>query len=144
MWKGLAPATLTPTYLKARIGLWPLPTGYGWGHGGWNIAIHANSKQPDIAWKFIEYWTRAEVVWDYPDAGIPIYKALWERPEYKTEPYMILFKQAEKVKPLPTSKFYYELCEMTKMMFYEIVIEGKSVTETMKKYQDMFNKKYYG
>jgi len=144
MWKGIAPPTEHPVYLKARIGPWPLPTGYGWGHGGWHLCIHANSKHPDEAWEFIKYWIRPEVIADYPDMGIPAHRDLWNKPVYQTEPYRIMFQQAEKVKPLPTSKFYYELCEQTKYMFYEIIIEGKPVKETMKKYQDTFNRKYYG
>ncbi|MFE2030982.1 ABC transporter substrate-binding protein [Streptomyces hygroscopicus] len=72
------------------LGLAAMPTQHGQApgkvsmSGGWTWAISAKSKNPDLAWKFIEQLQTKDnaVTWDVVDAQIAVRKDVARDPEY--------------------------------------------------------------
>ncbi|MGR3935540.1 ABC transporter substrate-binding protein [Streptomyces sp. BRA346] len=72
------------------LGQAPMPTEHGQApgkvsmSGGWAWAISAKSKNPDLAWKFIEQFQTKEnaVRWDIVNAQIAVRKDVAQDPEY--------------------------------------------------------------
>ena len=115
---GLAADEKESKVRQEQIGVAALPVGKSGDQtfsalGGWNFSINANSKNPDAAWKFIQYMTapKQQKEFSIKTSRIPTRKSLLEDPEIvDVVPVVKLGKEAiSRTRPRPVSQYYSDL-----------------------------------
>lgn len=77
--------------------------------GGSNLAIFRGSRNPDLAWAFVEFCSRPEVQlsWYREVGNLPASRAAWDVPELGGDPLWDVFRrQLEVAEPPPNLEFY--------------------------------------
>ena len=139
--KGLYPATPEGKVLTGDVFSIPnLPIFTN----AWCISVHALSKNPDAAMKFIEYLLKADRLSTYPDAGLPARLAAWNKPEFQTPFYKTWLETAKAGRGMPPAGYYGELSDAVAAAIQEILTKQVPIAETLKKFQDEFNAQYGG
>lgn len=146
--KGIVPPSADGKMVK--IGVFPYPTGNPNQKGSgftnsWDVSMYAKSQNKEAAWKFIDYLlTKADLA-SYSDAGLPIKKSEWEKPEYQS-PYFKAYQEAiEDGKPMPESSHYGELADMVAAALQTCMNGSREdIAKTLMNAQNEFNTKYQG
>lgn len=101
--------------------------------GGWSLAITADSKHPEEAWKFIEFVTGKAGMQKYVQitGDIPARYSVAEAiPELNEYPLNIFMEQAHYYsKNRPVTVVYPAISEAVKRLFEEVGMENKDVRE---------------
>lgn len=141
--KGLFPPTPEGQALIADV--YPTPTKYrAQFTNAWNISIHALSKYPEESFKFIEYMIQPDLLYEYPDAGLPVRLSLWDKPEFKTPFYQKWQMAARNGRPMPPTAHYGDLADTVAACLQEIFAAKAPIPETLKKFEDEYNSKFAG
>jgi multiple sugar transport system substrate-binding protein len=141
--KGIFPATDKGIAETADIFVTPTKENLQF-ENSWDVSIHKLSKNPDLAFEFIKYLFKPEDLRKYPDAGLPIHRNEWNRPEMQTPFYKKLLTQSEKGKGMPKTAHYAELAQVISSALQEILINKSDIKTTLKKFEDEYNSKYSG
>lgn len=142
--KGIFPATAEGSMTK--VGVFHYPTSGGSGFtNSWDVSMYSKSKNKDAAWKFIDYLlTKADLA-SYTDAGLPIKKSEWEKPEYRTPYFETYYEAIANGKPMPESAQYGELADIVFAALQQCVSAGRSeIPKILMDAQNGFNSKYQG
>jgi ABC-type glycerol-3-phosphate transport system substrate-binding protein len=106
---GLLPPRPNARLIKVGVAQYPTATGNDFTNS-WSISIYQKSKNKELAWKFIDTLFKANLN-EYPEAGLPIKQAEWQRPEYQTE-YFKVFNEAIRIgKPMAQTPYYGDLAD---------------------------------
>ncbi|MCS7220440.1 MAG: extracellular solute-binding protein [Anaerolineae bacterium] len=128
----VAGVMVVPTSVKAQF------------TNAWCLSIHKLSPNPDLAMKLIEFAMKAEMLVDYPDAGLPARLSMWETPEFQTPFYQIWLEAAKNGRPMPPTAYYPELADTVSAAVQEVVTKKGEVEATLKKFEDEWNSKFAG
>jgi multiple sugar transport system substrate-binding protein len=113
-----------------QVGVVPLPTIEGSkesfsGQGGWNFFINSSTKDPDGAFKFIQYMTSEKIMRHFAVNAslLPPRQSLYEDQELlKKQPVMELAKDVvTRTKPRPQHPFYSDMSLVMADQFGEVV-----------------------
>ena len=124
--------------VKGKVGIAPLPIGpkgksSSGTLGGWNFMINKNSKNPELAWKFIEWMSSYETqVMDNRLGGYaPTRKPVYDDAELqKLTPWISQFKSIfENAKPRPVSPYYPAVSESMQKNFFD-ALSGRITAKT--------------
>ena len=129
-----------------EIGVSPYPTTVQSGFVNcWAMSMYEKSENKEAAWKLLDYIMRPENVIAYPDAGLPIRKSEWQKPEYQSPFYKEFYTSIEKGKPMPSTAHYGELAD-TVFAALQIIMNGEKsdIPTVLKEAQDRYNAKYKG
>jgi len=140
--------------VKGKVGIAALPTGAsgtqpGSTLGGWNLAINKSSKQPDAAWKFIEFITSEEgqKINAIEGAYMPTREKIYTDSEVLAKyPQLSDLLPAFKVaKPRPVSPYYSKISDAIQVNLHKALIGETSVAvaakDTAKQLNEIINKK---
>lgn len=131
--------------VKGKVGIAPLPKGpkgtaSSGTLGGWNLVINKNSKNPDLAWRFIQWMSSYEtLVLDNRLGGYaPTRKSVYNDPEVcRTTPWASDFKNIfETAKLRPVAPNYSSISESMQRNFSEALsgkITAKAAIENIEK-----------
>jgi multiple sugar transport system substrate-binding protein len=63
--------------------------------GGSNLVVYKDSKNKDLAWKFVQYLTdpKTQVAWYADVADLPAVQSAWDDPTLKSDKNLALFGQ---------------------------------------------------
>ncbi|MCK9302113.1 MAG: sugar ABC transporter substrate-binding protein [Bacteroidales bacterium] len=144
--KGILPAT--PQGEMVKVGVFPYPTGVVGEEGSgftnsWDVSMYAKSQHKEEAWKFIDFLlTKADLA-SYGDAGLPIRKSEWDKPEYQV-PYFKEYHKAITVgKPMPESPHYGELADIVASALQRCMNgPRKDIPKILENAQKEYNTKY--
>ncbi|GHU67336.1 hypothetical protein FACS189447_09440 [Spirochaetia bacterium] len=107
----------------------------------WAISIYQKSKNKELAWKFIDTMLKSNLN-EYPDAGLPIKQAEWQKPEYKTEYYQTYYRAIEIGKPMPQTPYYGDLADTVSAALQRCISAPKSdIPRILREAQQEFNSK---
>lgn len=141
--KGVFPPTPEGKAIIADV--YPTPTKYkAQFTNAWNISIHALSEHPEESFKFIEYMIQPELLYEYPDAGLPALRSLWNKPEFQTPFYKKWLIAAQNGRPMPPTAHYGDLADTVAACLQEIFATKAPIAETLKKFEDEYNSKFAG
>ena len=124
--------------IKGKVGIAPLPLGpKGKSHhgtlGGWNYMINRHSKDPALAWEFVEWMSsyEAQVVNSTYGGKLPTRKAVYKNPTIqKLKPWLGGFQNIyEAAQPRPVSPYYASVSESMQTNFSKAII-GKIDAKT--------------
>ena len=123
----LWPALEQPTLEKSKID-WDLfaafapegkkPIGT---YGGWNLVLYKASKNPEAAWKFIQFMTREDVngaVVDLIPANVAAAKAFLAKSRRRPD---VILDHLNNARPRPLSPHYLEVSEIQQTMVQKIL-----------------------
>ncbi|MBC8059441.1 MAG: ABC transporter substrate-binding protein [Clostridiaceae bacterium] len=102
--------------------------------GGWNFSISKNSKNPDIAWKFIQWMTSLDSQLKACLAGsVPTRKALYDNPEFlKQVPWISNYKSVfETAKLRPVTPYYSLISEDMQINFKNAITNKITATKAL-------------
>jgi len=108
----------------------------------WLLSVHAISKHPQEAADLLDFLVQPEQLIDFPDAGLPARRSMWDRPEYQTEFYRRWRRAAEKGRSMPATPHYNELADGIAAAIQEILLQDTDVTETLKRAEDEYNARF--
>ncbi len=77
----------------------------------WDLSVHANSENPDMAWALIEVMMRPENITQYPDAGLPPWLSIYDSDAYSSDYWQAWRQAAESGRGVPQTPFYTELAD---------------------------------
>ncbi|MDR2403674.1 MAG: extracellular solute-binding protein [Spirochaetaceae bacterium] len=106
---GLLPPQTNAQLIKIGVAQYPTATGNDFTNS-WAISIYQKSKNKELAWKFIDTLFKSNLN-EYPDAGLPIKQAEWEKPEYQTEYFKVFNEAIRTGKPMPQTPYYGDLAD---------------------------------
>ncbi len=110
----------------------------------WTVSIHKLSRQPEVAFKFIELLAGAESLLAFPDAGLPTRLSIWKRPEYRSRFYKRWQMAIQKGRSMPSTAHYDELVNSAAKALQDIIAKNAPIEKTLLKYQKQFNKRFAG
>jgi ABC-type glycerol-3-phosphate transport system substrate-binding protein len=98
----------------------PNPGGAGFANA-WDLSIHANSENPEMAWKLIETMMRPENITQYPDAGLPPWLSIYDSEAYSSDYWQIWREAAELGRGVPQTPFFTELADAIYVAIQEAI-----------------------
>ena len=107
--KGLLPPQADAQLINVGVALNPTPTNNVFANA-WDISIYGKSQNKELAWKFIQDIFKSDLS-QYQDAGLPIQKAEWQKPEYQTDYFQTFYKAIQLGKPVPQTPYYGDLAD---------------------------------
>jgi multiple sugar transport system substrate-binding protein len=143
MVKGIYPATPDGKAVKADVFITPTEPKAQFTNA-WCLSIHSLSKAPDASMKFIEHFIQPELLYTFPDAGLPARLTLWDRPEFQSTFYQKWLEAAKHGRPMPNTGYYGELADTVAVALQEILVNQVPIAETLQKFQDEYNAQYAG
>lgn len=117
--------------VKDKVGIAPLPLGPKGEKstgtlGGWNYMINKYSKNPDLAWDFVEWMSRYEAhVNDHVLGGyLPARKDVYLNAEVqKASPWLTGFEDIlASARPRPVSQYYSSISELLQTNFTDAIL----------------------
>ena len=108
--EGCFPATAECVATGVTPMVSPNPGSAGFANA-WDLSIHANSENPDMAWKLIEVMMRPENITQYPDGGLPPWLSIYDSEAYSSDYWQIWREAAENGRGVPQTPFYPELAD---------------------------------
>jgi multiple sugar transport system permease protein len=124
-------------YLPELEGSWavaPMPAGPRASSflGGCNLAIFRNSKNPELAWAFVEYCLRPDVQidWYRRMGNLPAHREAWNDPALTGDPRWVAFRQQlEVAEPPPTIEVWEAMVAVIRDEVESLVAARKSPEE---------------
>lgn len=126
--------------VKGKVGIAPMP--HAPGHrsastmGGWGLGIARDSKNPDAAWKFIQFVTRPEQqkVLYFKNGVIPTRKSLFEDPEIlQSSPhYRQLYQVLLNARPRPVHPKYSQISDVLQSCASAVLVGRQTPEEAAK------------
>ncbi len=100
----------------------PAPGSAGAGFANaWNLSIHANSENPDMAWALIEVAMRPENVIQFPGGGLPPWLSVYESEDYSSDFWQTWRDIAENGRGVPKTPFYAEFADAVSAALQEAI-----------------------
>ncbi len=103
--------------------------------GGSNLVIFKNSKNKDLAWKFIEFLSGPEiqVEWYKITSDLPSVRSAWENEILAKDPVLKVFhQQLEDAKSPPNIPKWEQIAEVLHQKVEEIIVGGKDIDLALK------------
>ena len=139
--KGLFPPT--PQGQGLKVGVFVTPTRAGAQFANcWTLSVHKLSRHPAEAFELIETMLAPDNLAAYADAGLPARRSMWEKPQYANTWYRTWRRAAEAGRPMPDTPNYNDLADTVAAAVQEIVLKQADPAQTLKRYQDEFNRRY--
>ncbi len=122
--------------LKGRWGVAPLPVEARASSylGGSNLVIFKNSKNPELAWKFVQFATsrKMQTQWYEISGTLPSRQDSWEDPVLSNEPELKAFRiQLETAEPPPSLPEWEQMADAISRRMEQAVYGQYSPEETM-------------
>lgn len=142
--QGIFPATADGVMTK--IAVFPYPTVGGSGFtNSWDVSMYSKSENKEAAWKFIDYLVTKADLKTYTDAGLPIRKSEWEKPEYQTPYFETFYEAIADGRPMPESAQYNELADLVSSALQRCMAADRAeIPSILLDAQNDFNAKYQG
>ncbi|MEH1130733.1 sugar ABC transporter substrate-binding protein [Micromonospora sp. CPCC 206061] len=105
---------------------------------GANLVVFDKAKNPDAAWKLIQWLTepRTQVEWFKATADLPSQKAAWSDPALANDPKVSVFgKQLDNVKTPPTLTTWTQIAAAADTLVEKIMKTGMDPAQAMKELQ---------
>jgi multiple sugar transport system substrate-binding protein len=128
----VAGVMVVPTSVKAQF------------TNAWCLSVHKLSPNPDLAMRMVEFATKADMLLDYPDAGLPARLTMWDDPKFKTPFYQTWLEAAKNGRPMPPTAYYPELADNVAAAVQEVITKKGDAAATLKKFEDEWNSKFAG
>lgn len=107
--------------------------------GGWNLAISAYSRHPDLAWKLIEFMTSAHAQKQFAlNAGrLPSRPALYLDPEILAAAphYKNLYPAFTRARPRPVSPVYSKISDILQIEVHRVLTGQQGAAEALARAQ---------
>jgi multiple sugar transport system substrate-binding protein len=138
--KGLLPPQTNAQLLKIGVAQYPTATGNDFTNS-WAISVYQKSKNKELAWKFIDALFKSNMN-EYPDAGLPIKKAEWQKPEYQTDYFKTFYRAIEIGKPMPQTPYYGDLADTIAAALQRCLSASRSdIPRILRESQQEYNSK---
>lgn len=122
----------------------PNPGGAGFANA-WDLSIHANSDNPDMAWELIEVMMRPENITQYPDAGLPPWLSIYDSEAYSSDYWQAWREAAENGRGVPQTPFYTELADAIYVAIQEAMTADRDdIPGILQRAEDEFVAAYLG
>jgi multiple sugar transport system substrate-binding protein len=104
----------------------------------WAISMYENSRNKELAWKFIDFLYKD--LSGYADAGLPIKRAEWQKPEYQSEYFQTFYRAIELGKPVPQTPYYGDLADTIAAALQRCLSAPKAdIPRIMREAQQQYN-----
>jgi multiple sugar transport system permease protein len=122
--------------LKGKWGVAPLPEDRAASSymGGCNLVLFKGSKNPDLAWSFMQYLATREsqVAWFKSTGDLPSRPDAWNDPALADEPSLQAFRtQLESAEPPPGLPEWEQMADVIARRMEQAVLKQKSVTDAL-------------
>jgi multiple sugar transport system substrate-binding protein len=139
--RGVMPPRADASLGDLGLGQYPTPGGAGFTNC-WDISVYALSRNKEAAWKFIDFLFSEADLSGYGDAGLPIKRGEWQKPEYQTEFYKTFSRAIEIGKPMPQTPYYGDLADIVAAALQRCMAAPKSdIARILRDAQQEFNSK---
>ena len=115
---------------------------------GWALGVPRGSKQPGLAWKFIEFWQSREVQVKHAlvEGGMPTRRSGWLDPAFSDPVYQFFFMNIELAgHPMDPLVYYEEALDELAVVYQDYLLHPeKNLDKMLEEASRSFNKRYYG
>ncbi|MEG1926593.1 MAG: sugar ABC transporter substrate-binding protein, partial [Ruthenibacterium sp.] len=114
---------------------------------GWAMAIPTNSKQPDLAWKFMEFFATPETQIEHAkfEGGLPVLNSCYDDPAFKEYPFPEFNENInQNGRPIDPFVYYQEGLESLSVVNMSYALDPtQDLTALLEESANDFNNKYY-